>query len=152
MPPARPPRLIFLLNTAQRRLQQLVAAEQLRLAHDNADAPSPAQGGLLFVLQDSDGRTMGEISQALDLAPSATTGLVQRTEALGWVQRATCPEDARTQRVWLLPAGRNQLPLLRSAIQRINRRLTTGFSPDELATVARWLQHVQQTAQEPDAP
>ena len=78
--------------------------------------------------------------------------MVQRTEALGWVQRATCPEDARTQRVWLLPAGRNQLPLLRSAIQRINRRLTTGFSPDELATVARWLQHVQQTAQEPDAP
>lgn len=152
MPPARLPRLIFLLNTAQRRLQQLVAAEQLRLAHDNADAPSPAQGGLLFVLQEGDGRTMGEIAQALDLAPSATTGLVQRTEALGWVQRAACPEDARTQRVWLLPAGRNQLPLLRSAVQRINRRLTTGFSPDELATVARWLQHVQQTTQEPDTP
>ncbi|MDQ7744709.1 MarR family winged helix-turn-helix transcriptional regulator [Hydrogenophaga pseudoflava] len=152
MPPVRPPRLIFLLNAAQRRLQQLVAAEQLRLAHESEHAPSPAQGGLLFVLQNGDGRTMGEVSQELDLAPSATTGLVQRTEALGWVRRAACPQDARTQRVWLLPAGREQLPLLRSAVQRINRRLTNGFTPDELATVARWLQHVQQTTQESDEP
>lgn len=152
MPPVRPPRLIFLLSAAHRRLQQLVSAEQLRLAHAHDHAPSPAQGGLLFALQNGDGRTMGELAQALDLAPSATTGLVQRTEALGWVQRAACPEDARTQRVWLLDAGRAQLPLLRSAVQRINRRLTAGFTTDELATVARWLQHVQQMTQEPDTP
>lgn len=151
MPPTRPPRLIFLLSAAQRRLQQLVAAEQLRLAHDSDNAPSPAQGGLLFVLQHNDGCTMGEIAQALDLAPSAATGLVQRTETLGWVQRAACPQDARTQRVWLLAAGREQLPLLRAAVQRINRRLNAGFSADELATVARWLQHVQQTTPTPDA-
>lgn len=143
MSPARPPRLLFLLNTAQRRLQQLIAAEQLRLVHDGAQAPSPAQGGLLFALEHSDGLTMGEIARALDLAPSATTGLVQRCEALGWVQRQDCPDDARTQRVWLQRPGRDQLPLLHSAVQRINRLLTAGFTSDELATVARWLQHVQ---------
>lgn len=142
MPP-QPPRLVFLLNAAQRRLQHLVCTEQLRLSRDSETAPSPAQGGLLFVLQQADGRTMGEIAQALDLAPSAATGLVQRSEALAWVRREACPLDARTQRVWLQARGRDQLPLLRSAVQRINRRLSAGFSTTELATVARWLEHVQ---------
>lgn len=152
MPPTQPPRLVFLLNAAQRRLQQLMAFEQLRFARDGHEPPSPAQGGLLFVLKQGDGRTMGEIAQALDLAPSATTGLVQRSEALGWVKRAPCEQDARTQRVWLQPDGLAQLPALRSAVQHINRRLTAGFTADELATVARWLAHVQASAQETELP
>ena len=43
-------------------------------------------------------------------------GLVQRMEALNWVARHPCPQDARTQRVWLSEAGRAQLPALRAAI------------------------------------
>lgn len=152
MPPSAPqaPRLIYLLNSAQRRLQQLIAQEQDRVASQGAVAPSPAQGGALFVLHGRDGATMGELAQALDLAPSAVSGLVQRLEALGWVQRQPCPQDARTQRVWLLPAGRAQLPGLRRATARINAQLAAGFSAAELATVARWLQHVQHTIQDPE--
>lgn len=147
---AHPPRLIFLLNAAQRRLTQRVAAEQQdqarALPRGQQTAPTPAQGGLLFVLKEQDGRTMGELAQALDLANSATTGLVQRCEALGWVQRLACPADARTQRVWLRDEGRTLLPLLKASVQRLNQQLTLGFTADELATVERWLRHVQQGA------
>ncbi|CAN7167554.1 MarR family winged helix-turn-helix transcriptional regulator [Rhizobacter sp. LjRoot28] len=141
MPPRH--RFVFLLNSAQRRLQLWVAAEQARLARGTEATPSPAQGGVLFILAKTDGATMGELAQALDLVPSAVSGLVQRMEALGWVQRACCERDARTQRVWLLPPGREQLPALRQALSRINAQLTDGFNEDELATIARWLQHVQ---------
>jgi DNA-binding MarR family transcriptional regulator len=146
----RRPRLVFLLNAAQRRLQQLVSAEQQRLAAAGQPAPSPAQGGLLFALHERDGQTMGELAQALDLAPSAVTGLVQRTEASGWVRRAPCEADARRERVWLLPAGRAQLPRLRTALARINRHITEGFTQAELALVGRWLRHVQGTARQRD--
>jgi len=139
----KPPRLIFLLNSAQRRLQQFVAAEQDRAARAGLAAPSPAQSGVLFVLAREDGATMGRLAQALDLAPSAMSGLVQRMEALAWVERRADAADARAQRVWLLPAGGEQLPALRKALGRINERLTGGFTPDELQTVARWLEHVQ---------
>lgn len=143
MPPSRRPRLVFLLNSAQRRLQLWVASEQLRLSRVDGATPSPAQGGVLFLLSTSDGATMGELAQGLDLVPSAVSGLVQRMEALGWVLRQACGQDARTQRVWLQPAGRAQLPGLRQALTRINARLADGFTDAELQTVGRWLQHVQ---------
>jgi len=137
------PRLIFLLNSAQRRLQQFVAAEQERAVRAGLAAPSPAQSGVLFVLAREDGATMGRLAQALDLAPSAVSGLVQRMEALGWVARRVDAQDARTQRVWLLPGGSAQLPALRKALGRINDALSAGFTADELQTVGRWLEHVQ---------
>lgn len=137
------PRLFHLINSAQRRLQLWAAAEQERVAGAAGAAPSPAQGGVLFALLESDGATMSELAQVLDLVPSAVSGLVQRMEALGWVQRKPCPQDARTQRVWLLPAGSAQLPALRQALRRINAGLTDGFTEAEMQTVTRWLQHVQ---------
>ena len=147
---SKPPRLIFLLNSAQRRLQQFVAAEQERLARAGAMPPSPAQSGVLFVPAKTDGATMGALAQALDLAPSAVSGLVQRMEALGWVQRHASEVDARTQHVWLQPAGRVLLPALQKALGRINERLTGDFTLDELQTVARWLEHVQTLGEDHD--
>jgi DNA-binding MarR family transcriptional regulator len=137
------PRLILLLNTAQRRLQQWLTVEQARHVNPGAGAPTVAQGGVLFVLASADGVTMGELGQALDLVPSATSGLVQRMETLGWVKRCPCPRDGRTQRVWLQPAGRHQLPAMREALTQVNERLCAGFTDAELNTVARWLTHVQ---------
>lgn len=92
--------------------------------------------------------TTGQLAQALDLAPSAVSGLIQRMESLDWVARHPCPEDGRTQRVWLRPAGQQLLPWLKQSTTRINARLTAGFSDEELQIVARWLTHVQQL----DAP
>lgn len=142
--PTPPPRLVFLLNSAQRRLQQLIAEAQNLAACNGMGAPSPAQGAVLFVLHKTDGLSMGELSQALALAPSATTGLAQRMEVLGWVRRQPCPLDARTQRLWLQPEGSALLPALHQALKHINHHLTDGFSADELDTVGRWLRHVQQ--------
>lgn len=137
------PRLIFLLNSAQRHLQQWVARQTEQACPNQGSLPTPAQGGLLFALAQSDGATMGQLALALDLAPSAVSGLVQRMEALDWVARHPCPDDGRTQRVWLRPAGEHLLPALKQATQRINARLCAGFTPEELHTVARWLTHVQ---------
>ncbi|MBW8758237.1 MAG: winged helix-turn-helix transcriptional regulator [Burkholderiales bacterium] len=146
---SKPPRLIYLLNSAQRRLQQFVAAEQERVAREGGTPPSPAQSGVLFVLAKADGATMGALAQALDLAPSAVSGLVQRMEALGWVRRRASELDARTQHVWLQPAGRALLPSLHKALARINDRLLGDFSSAELQTIGRWLEHVR-TLGDPD--
>lgn len=149
---SQPPRLVFLLNSAHRRLQLWIAAQQARVAQSADAAPSAAQGGVLFVLGGQDGATMGQLAQALDLAPSAVSGLVQRMEALGWVARQPCADDARTQRVWLQPAGHAWLEPLRQATRRIQARLGAGFTELELQTVARWLRHVQQIDGDMAAP
>ena len=140
---SKPPRLIFLLNSAQRRLLQFIGTEQERAARAGMGAPSPAQSGVLFVLAREDGAAMGHLSQALDLAASAMSGLVQRMEAQLWVERRASEVDARTQHVWLQPAGRALLPALNKALGRINEALAGTFTAAELQTVARWLEHVQ---------
>lgn len=135
------PRLIYLLNSAQRHLLQWMAAHQA--SHVQTPSPTTSQGGLLFVMEKSDGITMGQLAQALDIEAPGISGLVQRTEALGWVKRRPCPDDGRTQRVWLTPKGHQQIPLLKQALARINAQLTSGFTDAELHTVARWLAHVR---------
>ena len=147
---SKPPRLIYLLSSAQRRLQQFVAAEQERFAREGVTPPSPAQSGVLFVLAKTDGATMGALAQALDLAPSAVSGLVQRMEAQGWIARRASETDARTQHVWLQPSGRALLPALNKALGRINDKLHDAFTPAELQTVARWLEHVQNLGDDHD--
>lgn len=140
---SKPPRLIFLLSSAQRRLLQFIAAEQDGAARAGQAAPSPAQSGVLFVLAREDGAAMGRLAQALDLAPSAVSGLVQRMEAQDWVARRASDTDARAQNVWLRPAGRALLPVLQKVLARINERLAGDFTAAELQTVGRWLEHVQ---------
>lgn len=141
MVPCMPkPRLIFLLNSAQRHLKQCMATHH---AQEASALPTPAQSGLLFALEKTDGATMGQLAQVLDMEPPGISGLVQRTESLAWVTRRPCDKDRRTQRVWLTPAGQQQLPLLKQTLAHINARLTTGFSDDDLNTVARWLEHVR---------
>jgi len=144
MPKTAPPRFIFLLNSAQRRLQQWIAAQQADAALSLEAVPTAAQSAVLFLLDKSDGASMGDIAQRLDLVPSAVSGLIKRLEALDWVQRQACAADARAQRVWLRPAGRALVPVLQQALTRINAQLSQGFSAEELKTVARWLEHVQQ--------
>jgi DNA-binding MarR family transcriptional regulator len=141
----RRPRLIFLINSAQRHLQQWISGQQAAATKRlGSTAPTAAQAGALFALHQQDGATMGQLAQALGLEPPAVSGLVQRIEALGWAQRLPCPEDGRTQRVWLLPTGRAQIPHLRQAMETINAQLTAGFTDAELQVVARWLEHVRQ--------
>lgn len=138
------PRLVFLLNTAQRHLQQWIARHTESSSQPGRQFPSPAQSAVLFVLAKADGATMGQLAHGLDLAPSAVSGLIQRMEALDWVERQACSGDGRAQRVWLRPAGSDLIPFIRQATARINARLTEGFTADELQTVARWLAHVRQ--------
>ncbi len=125
-------RLIYLLSVAQRRVQRALAA-------NSAEAVSPAQAGLLFVLGKQDGALMGEAGAALDLGPAGISGLVDRMAAAGLVERRVDEKDARAWRVFLTPKGRKSLVRAREVARETNARLAQGFSDDEIDIVARWL-------------
>lgn len=62
------------------------------------------QGQLLCVLM-AQSRGMGELGEMLGLAKSSITGLVDRSERNGLVQREQDPVDTRAVRVALTPEG-----------------------------------------------
>jgi DNA-binding MarR family transcriptional regulator len=137
--PARPagqPRLIYLLNVAQRRLQRWMAVQP-------SGAVTPSQAGLLFTLGRQDGVLMGEAGAALDLGPAGLSGLVDRTAAARLVERRADPEDGRAFRIWLTPKGRSELMRAKVAAAEVNAALTEGFTSAEIDIVARWLTSIQ---------
>jgi len=131
-------RLIFLLNVGQRRLQRWV--EQQMAAEKGLTS---AQSGVLFYLGRNDGALIGDVAAALDLVPSAMSGLADRMERVGLVERRPDSADGRAWRVHLTEAG---LAMRKRAVARtqvLNAKLTEGFSDKEIDAVARWLASLQ---------
>jgi len=131
------PRLVFLLNVAQRRLQRWMAAQA------DASGVTAAQSGLLFVLGQRDGVLMGEAGAALDLGPPGISGLVDRMTAANLIKRRADPDDGRAWRLWLTPTGRAAMARSKAGLSEVNARLTDGFSEAEIEVVARWLTSLQ---------
>jgi DNA-binding MarR family transcriptional regulator len=130
-------RLVYLLNVAQRRVQRWI---QGRTAEGGVTA---AQSGLLFYLARHDGAPMGEAAQALDLGPSAMSGLVDRMTAATLIERRADRRDGRVWRLWLTPAGRKALEQAKAGLAELNALLTDGFTDAEIDVVARWLASLQ---------
>jgi len=127
-------RLFFLLTAGQRRVQRWVEAQMAARG-----GLTGAQSGLLFFLGKSDGALIGDAAEALDVAASAMTGLVDRMDRAGLVQRRPDPNDGRAQRLYLTGKGRIARDQARDGLDSLNARLADDFSEAELAVVARWL-------------
>ena len=131
-------RLIFLMNVGHRRLQRGI--EQQMLAENGLTS---AQSGVLFFLGRNDGALIGDISDALDLVPSAMTGLADRMARAGLVKRKSDGSDGRAQRLYLTPAGESIRKRAVTQAQAINNKLMEGFSETEIDVVSRWLLSLQ---------
>jgi DNA-binding MarR family transcriptional regulator len=92
------------------------------------------------------------VTAALQASPAGASGLLARMERANLVRRRTDPDDHRTVRLDLTPTGTAALGDVRTALAELNDRLAHGFTPDELATVARWLEHVTQALSKSMSP
>ena len=135
-PPDR--RLVFLLNVGQRRVQRWVEAKMAAKGGLTA-----AQSGALFVLGQNDGALIGEAAEALDLAPSAMTGLIDRMARAELVERRPDPRDGRALRLHLTEKGQMAREQAKAGVEGLNDRLTEDFTDAEIAVVARWLTSLQ---------
>ena len=130
-------RLVYLLNVGQRRLNRW---SQARTA---AGGVTAAQAGLLFFLGKNDGALTSEAAAALDLKAPGMSGLVDRVERAGLVERHSDELDRRASRLWLTTAGRAALKRAKSGLAELNARMTEGFTESEIDVVARWLESLQ---------
>jgi DNA-binding MarR family transcriptional regulator len=98
---------------------------------------------VLWLLEDQGPLPMSRIAEALDISLSNATGLVDRMEERGLVERARVPRDRRVVIVHPTDRGRtvmDELELLRrSHMERILRHL----DPVQLAGVRRALKDVR---------
>lgn len=91
-------------------MRELVRAYQAFAAYDAAgyrdvDLTVP-QADVIFTLGNTDGLTLGEIGEKTLITKGTLTGVIDRLEAKGLVQRYTCDEDRRCTRAKLTRKGR----------------------------------------------
>lgn len=130
------PRFLHLLSRAG-RAAQTIADDGL------ADIGlTAAQAGVLFSIPAEGGAGVNAVAEALGLAQSAASVLVQRLEQAGLAERQPDPSDRRAVRLTLTARGRSLRAKAAERAQRMNTAATRGFSADEQAVVARWLQHM----------
>ena len=82
-----------------------------------------AQSGVLFLLEEADGRKMKELSAGLRIDNSTITGLIDRLEKLKFVKRLPNPEDRRSMKIFLTPKGAEESQKAKAVIKRINEAI-----------------------------
>ena len=98
------------------------------------------QLGAVYVVSESPGLLQKELAVALCLGESAVTGLVARMEKADLIERRPSPDDRRVSCLYPTARAAALRKKARPFLAKLNARITDGFSDQELAIVARFLQ------------
>jgi DNA-binding MarR family transcriptional regulator len=127
-------RLFFLLAQAQRALAR--RADAALLAEHGVTS---AQAAALMFLAKNDASALTRLADGLALNAPAVTGLANRLEKLGLVERKDDPDDGRSYRLTLTAEGRARAAAIVPRVRALQTELTRGFSADEMDVVVRFL-------------
>lgn len=90
-----------------------------------------ARFDLLASLHRHDGQTLAGLSRALLVTAGNVTGLVDRAERDGVVERRPDPEDRRASRVWLTDRGRTLIKSVLPIHDRTVHELIAGLPRED---------------------
>jgi DNA-binding MarR family transcriptional regulator len=129
--------LSFLIGKAQ---QQVTKASRDALAPYGV---TPVQFAILKVLWERDGLNGAELCARLVLDSATVTGLIDRMEAGGWLERRADPGgDRRMSRVYLSEKGTQLEKPLDEAMERVNAQFVKALGKARAANLWRDLEAV----------
>lgn len=103
-----------------------------------------AQYNVLNILSDTQqGLSQRELGDLLVVDRSNVTGLLDRLEKAGWVQRKDHPQDRRVYRVSLTGAGRELWEQVHPLYLSVVNQLTEGLSPKKMDHCLDVLRHLE---------
>ena len=121
----------------------------LRLATDAAlrrHGLRLGQDRLLAALWAEDGRTPGDIADAVNVTTPAVTKAATVLEKAGLLVRRPDSSDNRLVRLWLTAAGRDLREPVQAERRRLEQQITTGLTPAEREQFVRVLAKISNAA------
>jgi len=86
-----------------------------------------------------DGISVGELGEQVSLDSSTLTGIIDRMERNGYVERRPSPDDRRSVLVFLSAKAREVGPRILEFADELDATLRQPFSQEEMATFERVL-------------
>lgn len=110
------------------------------------------QAKVLYLVSRRPGISMSALAAELEVGLSATSGLVERLVASGYLERREDPSDRRQQLVTITASGATALDRMRELRSELMRRLLSGLEPAELEALRTSLTALDREAQSLDSP
>ncbi len=104
---------------------------------------SGPQFDVLATLHREEGIMQQELAARLLVTKGNITGVVNRMEALGWLERRPDPEDRRTNRLHLAEAGKSLFAEVNPKHDALIYEVLAEFGPDEMQVFRRLLQKLE---------
>lgn len=126
---------------------QMLAVRLIKLLHRMADRSgmNPTDFQCYTLLRVAGTMTPGEIASSLCLSTGSVTGVIDRMEAQGLVERTRHPEDRRKVAVRLTEGAERMNAALAPGMRAAMTELHDGYTPEELAVIVDWLGRVGRT-------
>lgn len=93
-------------------------------------------------LQNTGGLTSGQLAERLFMTSGAITGLADRLEEAGYLERVLNPRDRRSRLLLLTVAGEEEIMRHLGPFIREMKQMTAQLSPEEQKLVGRFLEAV----------
>lgn len=131
------PRLFHLLHLCHRAVFR--AADRALTSRFGITA---AQHAALMFLSEQEGASMGALAAAVSLKPAAVSGLIDRMEKNGFLERRVAPKDGRSFELYLRPPGRHIVTESKALIEESNRYLLEGIDGETREQIAYFLEKI----------
>jgi Transcriptional regulators len=92
---------------------------------------TPGQPKILDYLSTHDGSTQKNIAYACQIDPATVTGILRRMEEKGLIERKFKDGNRRSVHVFLTETGRNEITLIHTMFQKLEKEAFDGISPEE---------------------
>lgn len=103
---------------------------------------TPPQWGVLVSLWEQDGLSLSQLAARSFFDGPTMTGIVDRLEHAGLVERRRDSQDRRVINVYLTERGRQLCEVLPPLAEETNREAVVGLTPAEIEQFLRTLRHL----------
>jgi len=128
-------------------LRQASVAMRTRMERDLSEEDvTPPQFAVLTMVRAYPGLSNADLARLSLLTPQTVSVIVSNLKRSGWLASRPHAVHGRIQQLEITKTGRDLLARCRPHIQRIEKRLAAGLSPNEERVIRRWLVRVAMDA------
>lgn len=102
------------------------------------------QWEVLACLACEEGMTQAEMAERLGIEPGTLTGIVSRMESAGWLERRTCPDDRRKNRIYATDKADQVWKQATQICHEVRQQATAGIDArtlESLKSVCEQIRH-----------
>lgn len=93
-----------------------------------------------------------ELAEIMGISPAAVTATLKKLEREGYISRSMTDEDNRKNEIRITEKGLSKVTECRSVFEATDTELFAGFSPEEIADFAAYLERLDRNLDAAGAP